>query len=198
MPKKALKTTIPRFWHAPGTAPHNHTRNWVASNCALAGLLNDHLPVLKKARAVAVDIRHGLNDLRPVMAGLCRRTCRFCPEPCCITNTVWIDFRDLLLMHLLDAPLPSRQAATDSGDACPFLRHNGCRLPWRIRPWMCVKYLCPAQRTILKKKGRPFSAALYANIDRIEKKRFRLEAEVISRIKPKMPTASSSSSAYSG
>ena len=195
MANEAVKATVPRFWQAPGTTPC--AMQWVESNCALAGLLNDHQRLLKKARAVAVDIRQQMDGLLPVMAALCRRTCRFCPEPCCITNTVWIDFRDLLLIHLLDDPVPARQAATGRGEACPFLRHHGCRLPWRIRPWMCVKYICPAQQTILNKKGRPDSAALYENIDGIENKRIRLEVEVISRIKRKRRTAPSSSSAYS-
>lgn len=185
-----------QFW--PCTPLISHPSPWHESNCALARLLNRHHRELRQARAVAVDIRRAIDRLVPKMTALCRRTCRFCPDPCCITNTVWIDFRDLLLLHLLEAPVPNRQSASDPGDACPFLGPRGCRLPWQTRPWMCIKYTCPAQRGVLQKKGRPASAALDADIDKIEKNRFRMEAEVVRRIRRKIQTSPSSSFACSG
>jgi hypothetical protein len=130
------------------------------------------------------------------MEALRQRTCRFCPEPCCITNTVWFDFRDLLILHLLDAPLPLRQAATGPGENCPFLFPHGCRLPWQIRPWMCIKYLCPTQRAAMKHKGRPFQATLYDDIEHIDTQRIRLESQVVRRIRRKRQTSPSSSSAW--
>jgi hypothetical protein len=175
----------------------SQARTWHESNCALARLLKRHRRVLGKAQATAVDIRREIDALTPLMTALCRRTCRFCPEPCCITNTVWIDFRDLLVLHLLEEPIPPCQAASEPGAACPFLSHRGCRLPRRIRPWMCIKYICPAQRAVLQKKGRAVSAALDADIVKIERHRVRLEAEVLRRIRRKIQTSPSSSSAYS-
>jgi hypothetical protein len=181
-----------------GMDPVPRTWKWHQSNCALARLLSRHQRVLNKATAVALEIRREIDELTPLMTELCRRTCRFCPEPCCITNTVWIDFRDLLFFHLTDEPIPPCQAASDSGDACPFLSHRGCRLPRRIRPWMCIKYICPAQRAVLQKKERPVSAALCADIQKIERNRLRMEVEVIRRIRRKIRTSPSSSSACSG
>ena len=93
---------------------------------------------------------------------------------------------------------PPCQATSDPGDACPFLSHYGCRLPPRIRPWMCIQYVCPTQRVVLKRKGRSATTALLSKIERIEKKRFMMEAEVIRRIKRKIRTSPSSSSACSG
>jgi hypothetical protein len=189
------RTTAPSFWSGNGAvlpAPR-----WHESNCALARLLAKHRRVLAQAVAAAADIRRGIDDLAPSMAALCRRTCRFCPEPCCIGNTVWFDFRDLLFLHLIEAPIPPCQAATDRGVACPFLDHHGCRLPLRIRPWMCIQYLCPAQRVILKKKGQPATTALLRQIERIDNTRIRMENEVIRQIRRRIRTSPSSSSAYS-
>lgn len=172
---------LPRFWPEPGDSARS--RQWQHSNCDLKRLLNRHRPSLGKAAATAGTIRRGIDELIHTMEALRRRTCRFCPEPCCITNTVWFDFRDLLAMHLLDEFLPTRQAATEPGEPCPFLSHHGCRLPWRMRPWMCVKYICPAQQTLIKRDGRLDPTAIADRIGRIEEQRFRMEAEVLDRIR---------------
>lgn len=175
---------MPHFWSETGaTLPV--PRQWLISNCALARLLECHRQRLSKSISMAKGIRKAIDTLIPSMAELSRRTCRFCPEPCCVTNTVWLDFRDLLLLHLLEAPVPARQASADPGVACPHLGHRGCRLPWAIRPWMCIKYICPAQRAILKKRGPPASAAMSAAIHRIDERRLVLEEEVVRRIRRK-------------
>jgi len=188
------ETRLIRFCPEAGLAPP--TRQWRESNCALKRLLNIHRPVLGKATALAGAIHHGIERLAPLMERLCRRTCRFCPEPCCIASTVWIDFRDLLMLHLLDEPLPANQAATQPREACPFLGGHGCRLPWTRRPWMCLKYICPAQLNILTHSGRPDPAALNDTIDSIEDHRLRMETEVLRQIKRKNRTWPSSSSAW--
>ena len=195
MLKGAYGEIIPPFWPGKGVVPQ--TPQWQESNCALARLLATHRRVLEKAIAVAVEIRRRIDELTPSMTALCRRTCRFCPEPCCITNTVWIDFRDLLFLHLLEEPIPSCQAASDPGDACPFLNHHGCRLPRRIRPWMCTQYICPTQWVVLKKEGGSTAAALIGQIERIENQRVRMEADVIRRVKRQTRTSPSSFSACS-
>ena len=194
--KSAYHETTPPFWPNNGGAARNP--QWQASNCALASLLAIHRRDLGRAIAVAVEIRRGIDELTPLMAALCNRTCRFCPEPCCISNTVWIDFRDLLFLHLIEEPIPPCQAASDPNDACPFLSHHGCRLPPRTRPWMCTQYICPAQRAILKRKGRPTAAALLGKIKRIGKKRILMETEVVRRIKRRSRTSPSSYPASSG
>jgi len=193
--KGAYEEITPSFWPGNGVVPQ--TPQWHESNCALARLLAIHRRALGKAIAVAVDIRRGIDQLTPMMAALCNRTCRFCPEPCCISNTVWIDFRDLLFLHLLEEPVPPCQATSDPKDACPFLNHHGCRLPPRIRPWMCIQYICPTQRAVLEKKGRLSVATLFGKIERIDMQRVKMEAEVIRRIKRRRRTSPSFSSASS-
>ncbi len=186
----------PPSW--PDAGVFHQTPQWQESNCALARLLAIHRRALGRAIAVAVEIRRGIDELTPLMAALCSRTCRFCPEPCCIGHTVWIDFRDLLFLHLLKEPIPPCQAASGPGEACPFLTHHGCRLPPRIRPWMCIQYICPTQRAVLNRTGQPTASALQGKINRIKKKRIRMELEVIRRIKRRRRTSPSSSPASSG
>ena len=171
--------------------------HWIESNSALARLVEQHRQHLPGATAIAMNIQTGLDTLTSVMETLSRRTCRFCPEPCCINNTVWFDFRDLLFLHLLKAPIPDCQAAMECGVPCPYLTHHGCRLsPWR-RPWMCIQYLCPTQIAILEKKGQSDLTALSHKVKKIEKQRLEMETEVIRQIKRRMRTCPSSSSACS-
>ena len=183
----------PPSW--PDAGVFHQTPQWQESNCALARLLAIHRRALGRAIAVAVEIRRGIDELTPLMAALCSRTCRFCPEPCCIGHTVWIDFRDLLFLHLLEEPIPPCQARSDPGEACPYLSQHGCRLPRRIRPWMCIQYICPTQRAVLNRKGRSSVDDLLGNIERIDMQRAMMEAEVVRRIKRKRRTSPSFSSA---
>jgi hypothetical protein len=158
-------------------------RQWQKSNCALARLLNCYHQELNAAIAMAAQISRGIDELAEQMALLCRRTCRYCPDPCCILNTVWFDFRDLLLFHLLELPIPVCQAVSDRKDACPFLGHRGCRLPARSRPWMCIQYLCPPQLAILTNQRISAAVTIWDKIERIEKQRMKMETEVVCRIK---------------
>lgn len=196
MPKDAHPQNAVLFWSTTGLDAA--TSPWRPTNLALARLLKRHRQALGKAIRLAGDIADRMDTLTPLMEALCRRTCRFCPEPCCITLTVWIDFRDLLLLHLLEKPIPVRQAATDPGQACPYLSWRGCRLPPDMRPWMCTQYVCPTQAQVLKQTGRTTMAALSVSVKQIERQRFAMEAEVIRQIKRKRRTWPSSSFACSG
>jgi hypothetical protein len=162
---------------------------WRVSNRALARLLARHRPLLGTAVARAEAIGRGIDALQPLMLDLCRRTCRFCPEPCCITNTVWFDFKDLLFFHLQGIAISPRQAATECGVACPFLGGHGCRLDFRSRPWMCIHYLCPVQRSVLRKLGPSTERELLGNLATITDLRDRMEAEVVRQIRRSRSTA---------
>ncbi|WP_419660439.1 hypothetical protein Dvar_08010 [Desulfosarcina variabilis str. Montpellier] len=156
---------------------------WRESNCALAQLLARHRHALKGAIATAETIGRSIDELTPLMVALCRRTCRFCPEPCCITNTVWFDFQDLLFFHLTGAPIPDCQAVSEPKEACPFLGHHGCSQPPRNRPWMCIQYLCPAQRTILERQQRTVWIGLMDKIEFIKRQRRLMETDITRCIK---------------
>jgi hypothetical protein len=159
--------------------PSGDFQTWQESNCALARLLSRYRHVLNTAVATAETIGQGIDELMPLMVALCRRTCRFCPEPCCITNTVWFDFQDLLFFHLTDAPIPVRQAASMPKEACPFLGPRGCTQPPRVRPWMCIQYLCPAQRAILERQGGWVLGDVSRKIETINQQRSMLEADLV-------------------
>jgi hypothetical protein len=162
---------------------HQVDPQWEKTNCALARLLTLYHHELKSALAIAVEIGRGIDGLAAQMDILCRRTCRLCPEPCCITNTVWFDFRDLLFFHLLNLHIPACQAVSDVNDACPFLSHRGCLLSPRNRPWMCLQYLCPAQLAILKNQSCSAAITMRKKMERIDKQRVEMEREVVYRIK---------------
>jgi hypothetical protein len=87
------------------------------------------------------------------MDRLCAASCPSCPEPCCAKARVWIDFADLLFLHLSKSPIPRRQLITDTSQTCTFAGPAGCSLPRLARPWICLWYLCPIQRNLLR--GRP-------------------------------------------
>ena len=159
--------------------PAGNARTWGESNCALARLLAGHRRILKAAIETAEAIGRSIDEVIPLMVALCRRTCRFCPEPCCITNTVWFDFRDLLFLHLTGVSIPVCQAVSEPGEACPFLGHHGCRQPAHLRPWMCIQYLCPAQRAILERQGQAVLGGLLDKIETINRQRTMMETDVV-------------------
>jgi hypothetical protein len=163
--------------------PAERNRVWQSSNAALARLLAFHRASLGAAVDTARRIGLILDTLRCRMDALCRRTCRFCPDPCCILNTVWFDFKDLLLFHLSGTPIPPFQAATALDEPCPFLGCHGCRLEFWVRPWMCMHYICPAQRAVIRKQEPSSQRDLRENLDTVADLRDQMESEVIRHIK---------------
>lgn len=101
---------------------------------------------LKPAFDMAAMTARKLGDLCADMDDLCAGTCRYCPAPCCLTAHPWYDFADLLLLNLLDQPIPSRQILVTSDAPCRYLGSCGCRRPRLQRPFVCTWYICPTQR----------------------------------------------------
>ncbi|MGB5987685.1 MAG: hypothetical protein WBG37_20440, partial [Desulfobacterales bacterium] len=79
---------------------------WAASHQALWRLIRRHQRDLRPCQGVAIEIRQQLAALFPLLDAVCRRTCPWCPDPCCIVTTVWYDFIDLLFLHFIETPLP--------------------------------------------------------------------------------------------
>lgn len=79
---------------------------------------------------------------RRVFARHCPQLCPACSRPCCqrISKRGLLDISDLILMAAL-APegLPYPQASLQG---CPFLGQGGCTLPWKVRPYACLHYVC--------------------------------------------------------
>jgi hypothetical protein len=163
--------------------PAERDRVWQSSNAALTRLLAFHRASLGAAVDTARTIGRILDTLRCQMDALCCRTCRFCPDPCCILNTVWFDFKDLLLFHLSGTPISPFQAATELNEPCPFLGGHGCRLKFCVRPWVCIRYICPAQRAVIRKQGPGSQRDLLENLETVADLRDQMESEVIRQIR---------------
>lgn len=147
-------------------------------------LIARHAKALKPAIKVARDIHAGQKKLHAFMDDLCRQTCPWCPSPCCMSATVWIDFRDLLYLHLSGLPLPDKQLLNERGATCRHLGIRGCRLPRQSRPWTCTCYLCPTQRNIIRKRGEAFRTSIDETIQAVKIGRKQLEAAFMRVILP--------------
>ncbi len=104
---------------------------------------------LDPARAIASRIVHRYDlagDLFDALAGAC---CGVCRRPCCLDARVWLDFKDLLLIHLSGQSPPPAQLRCSWHGRCRYLTSQGCILPRGVRPWVCTWYICPAQRRAL-------------------------------------------------
>ena len=141
---------------------------WKEANQTLAYLIRIHRPNLDRAAFHAETIRSGLQTIFPVLDELCAGTCRFCPEPCCVSAVVWVDFYDLLFMRLTGTDVPPTQLISHPDQTCRYLGPKGCSLPRMARPWACTWYLCPPQTARLRKK-HPKDRKIFENAIRIVK-----------------------------
>jgi hypothetical protein len=159
-------------------------RRWISTNRTLLAWLETLRPALGGATDTAGSIRTRIEALFPLMDELCRATCPWCPEPCCIVTRVWFDFRDLLFFHLIAAPIPPGPVCRESKTPCRYLSAHGCRLPRLLRPWACSQYFCATQRRLLAKtKGKARVMALDAEITEIALMRFAMEEAVQETLK---------------
>ncbi|MCB2170776.1 MAG: hypothetical protein KQI78_24205 [Deltaproteobacteria bacterium] len=111
-----------------------------------------HGPVrMAAARQSADRLAHQLGLLDGLFEQLAVTTCNGCPDPCCDHAKVWLDFQDLLFIHLHHETLPSHQLRRNLREPCRFLGLHGCRLPRLSRPWICTWYICPTQRQVLER-----------------------------------------------
>jgi hypothetical protein len=139
-----MKPTIPFI-------PWPDAAQWSAANASLEHNLRRHSKALNAACDLARELRTHLNTLFPLMDHLCLSTCSSCNAICCQHACVWIDFKDLLFLHLADIPRPSAQLLGRRGERCRCSTPQGCQLDRIQRPFVCTWYLCPAQTGILRK-----------------------------------------------
>ena len=156
---------------------------WCESNLAIGHVVNLHHSKLKNAIGLAADIRERLERIFPLLDQFCSVTCRLCPDPCCIVATVWIDFRDLLFLHLSELPIPPAQLIQNLHQACRYLGYRGCRLPRLLRPWACTTYLCGAQWRNLRRQTETVQKNFDRDVANIKAQRLEMEAEFIRIIK---------------
>lgn len=152
---------------------------WQIVNRDLDYLVRRHYDALKYAIMLVRDIDGLLTSMFPILDDLCRVTCPWCPEPCCLTAEVYIDFKDLLFFHLGGHPIPDKQLRSNSKKVCRCLRPKGCVLSRMARPWICTWYLCPTQKAILRRKSHRTRDEFSRMIQDVKTCRTEMEAEFI-------------------
>ncbi len=106
-------------------------------------------PSQAPARDLVARIDALLDLPRAVFAQHCPSLCPACSRPCCvrISRRGLIDTADLLVMAVLAPDGVAYPRARLKG--CPFLESHGCALPWRVRPYACLHYVCPHLKRVM-------------------------------------------------
>lgn len=158
-------------WHTPDL--------WRAVNEAIARPLATKPGSLASVVATARRMDRSIAFLDDHMTTLCTATCSTCRDICCQRAKVWYDFKDLLFIHFSGRPYPPGQALSHIGDQCRYLGPSGCMLPRTRRPFICLWYLCPRQKSSLSQGVRN---ALDAHLEMIKKDRRLLEDQFVAGI----------------
>ena len=128
---------------------------WASSSAWREGRLSLTMTIaaagadLDPARAMASRIVHRYDLAGDLFDTLSGESCGVCRRPCCRDARVWLDFKDLLLIHLSGQSPPPAQLRCNRQERCRYLTSQGCTLPRGVRPWVCTWYICPAQRRML-------------------------------------------------
>jgi hypothetical protein len=130
--------------------PWNTPALWHEANAGFAHVLHRNHRATDASRRLAHELLAQMAALFPLMDRLCRTTCPTCSDVCCRHACVWIDFRDLLFLHLAGLSVPDGQLLGGRGEHCRFACPDGCRLDRIRRPFICTWYLCPDQTRCLR------------------------------------------------
>jgi hypothetical protein len=134
--------------------PWNTLASWTEANRSLCFFIQRNQADLEGAIVLAQKIHTHLGSIFSILDDLCNSTCPWCPDPCCLTARVWIDFKDLLLIHLSGHQNPPKQLLPNLKTSCRYWSYKGCVLPRMTRPWICTWYLCPTQKANLCRETR--------------------------------------------
>lgn len=134
--------------------PWNSLASWQEANRSLDFLIQRNLSELGHAISLAHKLQARLSSIFSILDNLCKTTCPWCPDPCCLSAKIWIDFKDLLFLHLGRHPIPPEQLIPNFEEVCRYWSPKGCALPRMARPWVCTWYLCPTQKANLRQKDR--------------------------------------------
>jgi hypothetical protein len=159
--------------------PWHSIASWQEANQSLNFLMKKNLSELDRAMALAQKLQTRLASLFSIIDDLCKVTCPWCPDPCCLTAKVWIDFKDLLFLHLGGHPIPPEQLLPNFEKVCRFWSLKGCVLPRMTRPWVCTWYMCPSQTANLRRKSRHTQDKFSRLIKDVKDCRTEMEAEFI-------------------
>ncbi len=166
---------------SPGI-PWNRRETWAEANASLAWTRWRAPSELALARECARKLEALLSRFSPELDRLCRLSCPWCPDPCCLRAKVWFDFTDLLFVHLSGQDIPPRQPITDWDQHCAYLGPKGCTLPRLSRPWICTWYLCLPQRKLIVKNPLSFPLSSGTIIHDIKQQRRAMAAAFIQAV----------------
>lgn len=159
--------------------PWGMTEAWEEANRSLDHHIRRHRFELVQAKVFAREIQGRLESIFSVLDNLCAATCPWCPDPCCLSAKVWVDFQDLLFLHLREQEIPPAQLLADSKKTCRYASLKGCTLTRITRPWVCTWYLCPTQTAILRNRLRSTKNELYKTIQAVKSGRKKMETAFI-------------------
>jgi hypothetical protein len=174
----------PRCGGAGDIPPWSAVTDWVALNRGFQYLIRKSSGSLHAAQQTARRIENDLLLLGALFDELADATCARCPRSCCRDARVWLDFKDLLFIHLSGQLPPAHQLRREMDERCRFLTPTGCCLPRLSRPWVCTWYVCPAQREVLSRDlimGEVRLARLRRDVGRM---RDRMEDEFVRAVRP--------------
>ena len=158
-------------WTAPAA--------WAEANQALDLLCRRYRSGLGPAREQARRVATALETLSDLNDDLAALTCPFCGDPCCRKAKIWLNFQDLLFLHLFQGPIPLHQLRVDLKEPCRFLGERGCTLPRLCRPWICTWYLCPAQTSLLRKLPKEIQIGFEKAVREVKEGRREMEEEFV-------------------
>ena len=152
---------------------------WQIVNRDLDYLIRRYHDALIDAVTMARDMEARLGSIFSLLDDLCSVTCPWCPNPCCLSAEAWIDFKDLLFLHLGGHPVPDKQLRSNLQKVCRYWRPKGCALSRMSRPWICTWYLCPTQKAILGRKSSRIRDKFSRDIQAVKDCRRKMETEFI-------------------
>ena len=161
------------------TPPLISSTAWNNANREVARMIRYYRNDLNRAFSLARKVQDSLESIFPILDDLCQITCPWCPNPCCLVATVWIDFKDLLFLHLRGLYIPSAQLLRNVDNVCSYSTSKGCMLPRISRPWICTWYLCPTQKANFYKKPYAMQTGFHLIVREIKAGRKEMEAEFI-------------------
>jgi len=159
--------------------PWNSIFSWQEANGSLDFLIQKNLVELDRAMFLAHKVQTRLASIFSILDDLCKATCPWCPDPCCLKAKVWINFKDLLFLHLGGHQIPPEQLLSNLKNVCRYWSLKGCVLPRMSRPWICTWYLCPTQKANLRQKAQYIQDKFSRLIQVVKICRAEMEAEFI-------------------
>lgn len=166
---------------SPSPIPWNTPVLWQEANFAICHAVERHSRQLMEARRIAIGLQEIMSSVFRHMEHLCGATCPSCREVCCRHACVWMDYKDLIFLHLTGTQIPPSQPLSHRGERCRHLGPTGCRLDRIQRPFICTWYLCPAQKRCMSENPAHMNR-IGNGIQQVKSLRNKMEYHFISAI----------------